>query len=72
MPAGGSSRPDEQIPVGDERSQSRLVDPATFFAQLNRAVQRNHDVAGGLAVLAVMVDPFTLAYTAAAGPNGRM
>jgi GGDEF domain-containing protein len=63
MPAGGSSRPDGRVTVGGQLSRSRLVDPATFFEQLERALLRNDDVAGGLAVLAVAVDPFTLAYT---------
>jgi GGDEF domain-containing protein len=61
MPAGGTSRPDGQ--VGRRLNRSRLADPTTFFEQLERALLRNDDVAGGLAVLAVTLDPFTLAYT---------
>jgi GGDEF domain-containing protein len=63
MPAGGSSRPDERVVVGRQRSRSRLVDTATFFEQLERALVRNDDVAGGLALLALTLDPFTLAHT---------
>lgn len=63
MPPGGTSRPDQQVTVGRQRSRSRLVDTATFAEQLERALVRNDDVAGGLALLALMLDPFTLAYT---------
>jgi GGDEF domain-containing protein len=49
--------------MGRQRIRSRLVDPAAFFEQLERALLRNDDVAGGLAVLAVTLDPFTLEYT---------
>jgi GGDEF domain-containing protein len=49
--------------VGGQRNRSRLVDPAAFFGQLERALLRNDNVAWGLAVLAVGLDPFILAYT---------
>jgi GGDEF domain-containing protein len=45
------------------RSPSRLVDTTTFFEQLERALVRNDEVVGGLALLALTLDPFTLAYT---------
>ena len=63
MPAGASNHPDRQVTVGRQRSRSRLVDTSTFFEQLERALVRNDRVAGGLALLDLRLDPFTVANT---------
>jgi len=62
MPGSAVDRPDPvmTIPARSPWRRSRLVERTTFFEQLRRAVDRNQGVAGGLAVVAVALDPFVV------------
>jgi GGDEF domain-containing protein len=54
-------RPDPRVRELPSWRETRLLDRPTFFDRLQRAVLRNQGAGGGLALLAMKLDPFVMA-----------